>query len=127
VIDSACGTIRDALPVLQPRQPPDRRFCTECGAVLSAGCPSCGAPTDAGEKFCGGCGERLPTATAGPGVLAPGRGLEAARPSGDLVGSTPLSQQLDAEEWRDRIGQYQLCGLIAGVFLWLACVRAGLS
>jgi class 3 adenylate cyclase len=25
----------------------------------------------------------------------------------DLVGSTPLSQQLDAEEWRDIIEQYQ--------------------
>ncbi len=25
----------------------------------------------------------------------------------DLVGSTPLSQQLDAEEWRDVVGQYQ--------------------
>ena len=30
----------------------DRRFCTECGAVLSAACPSCGAPIQAGEKFC---------------------------------------------------------------------------
>jgi class 3 adenylate cyclase len=25
----------------------------------------------------------------------------------DLVGSTPLSQQLDAEEWRDVVAQYQ--------------------
>ena len=25
----------------------------------------------------------------------------------DLVGSTPLSRQLDAEEWRDLIAQYQ--------------------
>lgn len=25
----------------------------------------------------------------------------------DLVGSTPLSQQLDAEDWRDLIAQYQ--------------------
>jgi class 3 adenylate cyclase len=25
----------------------------------------------------------------------------------DLVGSTPLSQQLDAEEWRDLIARYQ--------------------
>src|SRR5215471_11226309 len=91
----------------------DRRFCTECGAVLSAACPSCGAPIQAGEKFCGGCGERLPTA---PGVRR--RALEPeATPSGerrqltvlfcDLVGSTPLSQQLDAEEWRDLIAHYQ--------------------
>ena len=96
---------------------PDRRFCTECGAALSAACPSCGAPTEAGEKFCGGCGERLPTATSAPGAPTPAPEPEAASPSGerrqltvlfcDLVGSTPLSQQLDAEEWRDLIAQYQ--------------------
>src|SRR5689334_19683384 len=95
----------------------DRRFCTQCGAVLSAGCPSCGAATEDREKFCGRCGGRLPTATAAPGVPTPSHGPEATTPSGerrqltvlfcDLVGSTPLSQQLDAEEWRDVIAQYQ--------------------
>jgi hypothetical protein len=95
----------------------DRRFCTECGAVLSVACPSCGAPTEAGEKFCGGCGARLPTAAPAPGASTPTPEPEAALPAGerrqltvlfcDLVGSTPLSQQLDAEEWRDILAQYQ--------------------
>jgi class 3 adenylate cyclase/tetratricopeptide (TPR) repeat protein len=70
------------------------KFCGQCGASLSAApttpavSPSppatgAGPPTDAGERrqltvlFC------------------------------DLVGSTPLSQQFDAEEWRDIVGQYQ--------------------
>ena len=49
--------------------------------------------------------------------FAAGPEPEAALPAGkrrqltvlfcDLVGSTPLSQQLDAEEWRDLIAQYQ--------------------
>ena len=83
---------------------PDRRFCTECGAVLSVVCPSCGAPTEAGEKFCGGCGARLQTAAPAIAVSTPAREPEAALPAGerrqltllffDLVGSTLLSQML---------------------------------
>jgi class 3 adenylate cyclase/predicted ATPase len=96
---------------------PDRRFCTECGATLSVACPSCTAPIEAGEKFCGGCGRRLPSEASAIDVSTPAPRSEAALPAGerrqltvlfcDLVGSTPLSQQLDAEEWRDLIAQYQ--------------------
>jgi class 3 adenylate cyclase len=95
----------------------DRRFCTECGAVLSVACPLCGAPTEAGEKFCGGCGARLPSEAPAPRAPTPTPEPEAVLPPGerrqltvlfcDLVGSTPLSQQLDAEEWRDLLAQYQ--------------------
>ena len=35
-----------------------RKFCSECGARLSSGCPSCGAANELGEKFCGECGVR---------------------------------------------------------------------
>src|SRR5262245_19290228 len=95
----------------------DRRFCTECGATFSVACPSCGVPAEASEKFCGACGERLGSVAAAPGTATPTPELETALPAGerrqltvlfcDLVGSTPLSQQLDAEEWRDVIAQYQ--------------------
>ena len=33
-----------------------RRFCGECGGVLSSTCPSCGFLNEGGERFCGGCG-----------------------------------------------------------------------
>jgi class 3 adenylate cyclase len=69
-----------------------------------------------GDKFCGGCGERLATVPPAPGAPAASE-PDAAVPAGerrqltvlfcDLVGSTPLSQQLDAEEWRDLLAQYQ--------------------
>src|SRR5262245_3730612 len=95
----------------------DRRFCTACGAPLSVACPSCGAPAEAAEKFCGGCGARLPTVAPAPDAPTLTREPEAASPEGerrqltvlfcDLVGSMPLSQQLDAEDWRDVVGQYQ--------------------
>jgi class 3 adenylate cyclase/predicted ATPase len=95
----------------------DRRFCTECGATLSVACPSCGAPAEAGEKFCGGCGARLPTVAPAPGAPTSTPEREAALAAGerrqltvlfcDLVGSTALSQRLDAEGCRDVIAQYQ--------------------
>src|SRR5215831_11709631 len=93
----------------------DRRFCAECGAALASSCGACGAANQPGEKFCGGCGARLPTVASAPGAPTPAP--DAAIPAGerrqltvlfcDLVGSTSLSQQLDAEEWRDLLAQYQ--------------------
>ena len=95
----------------------DRRFCAECGAALVSSCAACGAANEPGEKFCGGCGARLPIVVPVPGAPTPTPAPDAAVPAGerrqltvlfcDLVGSTPLSQQLDAEEWHDLIAQYQ--------------------
>ncbi len=97
----------------------ERRFCAECGVALAAGCAACGAANEPGEKFCGGCGGRPAPATAAP-VVAPAThdwARAEALPEGgrrqltvlfcDLVGSMSLSQQLDAEECRDLIAQYQ--------------------
>src|SRR5512139_2740050 len=97
----------------------ERRFCAECGAALAAPCAACGAANEPGAKFCGGCGASLQVSGAGSQVL----GSDARHPTPDtypqgerrqltvlfcdLVGSTPLSQQLDAEEWHDLIAQYQ--------------------
>jgi hypothetical protein len=95
----------------------DRRFCAECGAALASSCAACGVANEPGEKFCGGCGARLPTVAPVSGAPTPTAAPDAAVPAGerrqltvlfcDLVGSTPLSQQLDAEEWRDLLAQYQ--------------------
>jgi len=82
-----------------------RRFCAECGASLTpTDCGSCGYGNLPGEKFCGGCG-------IGVVVVAPVR-EEAERRQltvmfCDLVGSTALSRQLDAEDYRDVIRSYQ--------------------
>ena len=94
----------------------DRRFCAECGTVLAVGCASCGAANQPGEKFCGGCGERLPTVAPATAVSTPAPEPEAALPAGerrqltvlfcDLVGSTSLAEQLDAEDWHDILTRY---------------------
>jgi class 3 adenylate cyclase len=88
-----------------------------CGATLARLCPRCGYELKPQAKFCGQCGVSL----AAPAVQAPPpEAPPAAQPQTadgerrqltvlfcDLVGSTPLSQQLDAEDWRDIITQYQ--------------------
>src|SRR5262245_41737394 len=85
----------------------DGRHCTECGARLPLSCPSCGAPCETGMNFCGLCGARLAAAAPLEAEAAAGERRQLTVLFCDLVGSTPLSQQLDAEEWRDHIAQYQ--------------------
>ncbi|MBI1728575.1 MAG: zinc-ribbon domain-containing protein [Candidatus Rokubacteria bacterium] len=53
-------------PRCQHENPPQSRFCFECGARLAPTCSSCGAELPAGVQFCNQCGQ----ATAGH---APGR------------------------------------------------------
>src|SRR5690242_11584644 len=45
--------------------PPENRFCDQCGAALESACPSCGAPFRSGARFCGTCGKRLGEPAAG--------------------------------------------------------------
>jgi len=95
------------------------KFCLECGTPVATRCPSCGSELPAGAKFCGECGASLsgpatpqpaapPELTpAAPGPAEVGERRQLTVLFCDLVGSTPLSQQLDAEEWRDLISRYQ--------------------
>src|SRR5712691_9334697 len=43
----------------QSDNPPENRFCEQCGARLEARCPQCGTPVRPGGRFCGACGQRL--------------------------------------------------------------------
>ena len=98
---------------------PGAKFCEECAGPLKRLCASCGTELRPTAKFCDACGasvsELAARAPAAPPDLAPAASGPAAAGERrqltvlfcDLVGSTPLSQQLDAEEWRDIIAQYQ--------------------
>lgn len=60
------------------------RFCSECGANLSAtvACPGCGATLPAGSKFCPNCGQQLggkTPATSEAGTTPEGRTEEGAQ------------------------------------------------
>ena len=104
--------------ICNSENPAGKKFCGECGAVLGNRCPHCGADNPAGKKFCGDCGTPLQGLGSGSEVSDssglhpapdphPGVRRQLTVLSCDLVGSTPLSQQLDAEEWHDVIAQYQ--------------------
>jgi class 3 adenylate cyclase/predicted ATPase len=79
-------------------------------------CPHCGLDSPTGMRFCGGCGSRLDGA---PEAVAPAPAHDTAQRRHmtalfcDLVGSTPLVQQFDPEDFREVLSDYQR-----------ACVRA---
>src|SRR5438552_2255956 len=96
--------------------PARARFCLECGAPLALRCPRCQVDVPASAKFCPECGTPVgegESAPRPPGLPSPVP--DVARPGErrqltvlfcDLVGSTPLAQQLDPEDWRDVLAQY---------------------
>ena len=96
--------------------PPGARFCLECGASLALCCPGCQAELPPTAKFCLACGTPVASREAASRApVLPAIGADVSRPGErrqltvlfcDLVGSTPLSQQLDAEEWRDVVEAY---------------------
>ena len=109
--------------------PEGMKFCGQCASPLRAPCPQCGFANPPGFAFCGQCATALtaqPQTSAlssrsqVPGLSYPAVGpqtLDARRSDGerrqltvmfcDLVGSTPLSAQLDPEELREVIRTYQ--------------------
>ena len=95
--------------------PAGNNFCASCGNALARLCPKCGAENAPPSNFCGKCGAALTALASTPAsetstiqsreVVGERRHLTVL--FCDLVGSTPLSQRLDAEEWRDVIAKYQ--------------------
>src|SRR5262245_42697500 len=93
------------------------RFCEGCGARLARACPSCGEVAGPQARFCPACGASFSAPDPAAERRSFGGGQDTSSPAGerrqltvlfcDLVGSTPLSQQLDAEDWRDVVTQYQ--------------------
>ena len=100
--------------------PDSKRFCGDCGSPLGSRCARCGVENPAGQKFCGDCGADLSQPTAAPLSAAPvvvEHGKPHEVPEGerrqltvmfcDVIGSTPLSEQLDPEELRELMRSYQ--------------------
>ncbi len=102
--------------------PATARFCESCGARLARSCAGCGEMLSASARFCGQCGQPAPgVARTAPSAIS----IEAARlatapragPAGErrllsamfceLVGSTELSQRIDAEELGELIATFQ--------------------
>src|SRR5262245_29830102 len=105
---------------------PDARFCTECGAPVSAGCAACGTVNAPTAKFCRRCGHAQSGVMVPPTDVSPPRQPRAAEPYtpphlvekvltsrsalegerkqvtvlfADVKGSLELAGQVDAEQW----------------------------
>src|SRR5271155_401155 len=99
--------------------PSTNNFCAKCGNALAKSCVKCKTDNPPASDFCGQCGASLAESGAPPLAAPPELTGAAPVPATagerrhltvlfcDLVGSTPLSQQLDAEEWREVIAKYQ--------------------
>jgi len=84
---------------------PDRRFCGECGVLLSLVCVACGFSNDPGEKFCGGCGQPLTPRHLAGKILTSKAALEGERKQvtvlfADLKGSMELLADRDPQDAR---------------------------
>ena len=84
---------------------PDRRFCGECGVLLSLVCVACGFSNDPGEKFCGGCGQPLTPRHLAEKILTSKAALEGERRQvtvlfADLKGSMELLADRDPQDAR---------------------------
>src|SRR5438876_131857 len=98
--------------------PEGMKFCGQCASPLSRRCPQCSFENPPGFAFCGQCA--TPLAAQLPAPQTPDSRLQTPDPRlieaerrqltvmfCDLVGSTPLAEQLDPEELREVILAYQ--------------------
>ena len=93
-----------------------KRFCLNCGKPLAVRCQSCGAELPSGARFCADCGA---PASSPPQVFAPPAEPAASAVATstelrhvsvlfcDLVGSTSLSEQMEPEDLRVVLRDYQ--------------------
>ena len=111
-------------PQCQHENPPSAKFCVDCGTRLILACTQCGVQLPPGAKFCLECGTSLGgrgsrraasgategSAGASPSQTAPAEAGERRQLTVlfcDLVGSTDIASQLDAEEWHRISKEYQ--------------------
>ena len=102
-------------PKCQHENSDQAKFCNSCGSKLSNTCSKCGMDNNLEAKFCSHCGFSLATdeeRERPEGSITRKRTKKEAERRQltilfcDLVGSTPLSEQLDPEEYRQVITDY---------------------
>jgi len=81
--------------------PPDARFCGQCGSPLADSCERCGAELPGGVRFCPSCGAPV----AEPLGAGEERKVVTVLFS-DVAGSTGLGERLDPERLKDVMGAY---------------------
>lgn len=88
------------------------KFCRNCGASLAVVCAHCGQPVAPDDRFCANCGHPTGFDPSAVKPVPPAPTLEKIQPGdvasdrkivtslfADVVGSTTLAEQMDAEDW----------------------------
>jgi class 3 adenylate cyclase len=102
-----------------------RRFCTQCGALLTAACAKCGGRLEPADKFCGACGgaREIAGAHAAPApegytpkhladlIRGQRQTLEGERKDvtvlfADVKSSMELAASVDAEQWHKILDRF---------------------
>lgn len=102
-------------PICETGNPADARFCMGCGSPLSAICPHCDNPYMPPANFCAHCGmplSRTPSAAETSthditGLQATAERRQLTALFCDVVGSTPLSEQIGLEDFHEVLRAYQ--------------------
>lgn len=113
-------------PYCQTMNPPEAKFCLNCGRRLALVCPNCGTTNPPDAKFCIECGTALHTGgkeqdrpTPPPAassrrqtqplplsLLSPEERRVVTIMFADIIGSTPLADRLDPEDMRAILSGY---------------------
>ena len=102
-------------PNCQHNNPLNAKFCNNCGDKLQNICSSCSTLNEPNSKFCMECGQSLKKQETKRNAKVIAEAPKYPRAAErrqltilfcDLVGSTPLSEKLDAEEFRQVIIDY---------------------
>jgi class 3 adenylate cyclase/tetratricopeptide (TPR) repeat protein len=109
---STCAACAELLPA-------GARFCLACGTPAPLrSCGACGTPAERG-RFCGNCGQPLDDGSTQIAAPVIDRPVAERRVTSvlfaDLVGFTPLSESMDAEEVRELLSTYfAQCRVVIG-------------
>ncbi len=91
--------------------PPDSRFCEECGGEQRAWCHRCGSDVTPGARFCRSCGARQEAASGAAGeagrLAVRGGRRDLSVLFCDMVASTEIANRLDAEDFQELVRAYQ--------------------
>ncbi len=96
----------------QTENPNQAKFCIECGTIMERKCKVCGSEYPEKAKFCIECGTKVGDVLAAESSKESTKSQTAERRQltvlfCDLVGSTAISDQMDAEDFRQVILDYQ--------------------
>lgn len=108
-------------PKCQHENKSSANFCARCGTKLQGLCPQCKAEISFDDSFCSNCGASLETTAitvdSSKAAISEAERRQLTVMFCDLVGSTPLSEQLDPEELREVIKAYQqVCSKVINRF-----------